>query len=200
MGANGKLADGGAGGKGHGVGYRGGPYSNGAGGGGGYYGGGGGGSAAWNCDGPCSPAGTGAGEGGGSSYVESSATKVHLWRGWKKATTNGLVVFSWRGRYSTGCVTTARLRDRNVIVTLRLCLNIGKQRLLRGTFSRRSSIRYLIISEAYFLHASTGSIPCVETIRSDWARFAPANRQSVRCQSAGSIEYTTMTCSVSPIR
>jgi Glycine rich protein len=41
-------------------------------------------------------AGGGGGGGGGSSYVESSATHVHVWSGWKKATSNGLVVISWR--------------------------------------------------------------------------------------------------------
>lgn len=34
-------------------------------------------------------------DGGGSSYVELSATNVHFWRGWKNATDNGLVVFRW---------------------------------------------------------------------------------------------------------
>ncbi|MFY9720345.1 MAG: hypothetical protein WAK16_11965 [Candidatus Cybelea sp.] len=58
--------------------------AGGGGGGGGYYGGGGGEGAVgyW-------------GGGGGSSYVERSATDVHFWDGWKNATGNGLVVFSW---------------------------------------------------------------------------------------------------------
>ncbi|MGC2407019.1 MAG: hypothetical protein WA431_11485 [Candidatus Cybelea sp.] len=66
----------------------------GGGGGGGYYGGGGGGGA-------CAPTlsdpecGLGGGGGGGSSYAESSAKNVHMWRNWKNATGNGLVVFSW---------------------------------------------------------------------------------------------------------
>lgn len=33
--------------------------------------------------------------GGGSSYVEPSAQNTHMWRGWKTATSNGLVVLSW---------------------------------------------------------------------------------------------------------
>lgn len=64
----------------------------GGGGGGGYYGGGGG---AGGLD-YYSNGNPGAGAGGGSSYVEPSAIKVHLWRGWKGATGNGLVVFSWK--------------------------------------------------------------------------------------------------------
>jgi hypothetical protein len=40
--------------------------------------------------------GGGGGGGGGSSYVESTATKVHMWRGWKSAKSNGLVVISWQ--------------------------------------------------------------------------------------------------------
>jgi len=59
--------------------------------GGGYYGGGGGGGGAGESD----YALPGGGGGGASSYVEPYATKVHLWRGWKNATGNGLVVFSW---------------------------------------------------------------------------------------------------------
>jgi Glycine rich protein len=60
----------------------------GGGGGGGYFGGGGGGGGNGN-------AGSGAGGGGGSSYVEPSATNVHMLRGFKNATSNGLVVLSW---------------------------------------------------------------------------------------------------------
>jgi hypothetical protein len=60
---------------------------SGGGGGGGYYGGGAGGGGSYLEQ--------GGGGGGGSSYVESSATNVHFVRGWKKATGNGLVVFSW---------------------------------------------------------------------------------------------------------
>jgi len=36
-----------------------------------------------------------AGGGGGSSYIEPSARKYESWQGWKTATGNGLVVFSW---------------------------------------------------------------------------------------------------------
>jgi hypothetical protein len=63
----------------------------GGGGGGGYYGGGGGGGG----EGDAYYGAPGGGGGGGSSYVESRATRVQMWRGWKKATGNGLVVFSW---------------------------------------------------------------------------------------------------------
>jgi hypothetical protein len=66
----------------------------GGGGGGGYYGGGGGGggSAAF-----ASLYGApGGGGGGGSSYIEPSAKKFQSWQGWKSATRDGLVVFSWR--------------------------------------------------------------------------------------------------------
>ncbi len=63
----------------------------GGGGGGGYYGGGGGGGGV-NFYSGGEP---GAGGGGGSSYVERSAIKFRSWRGWKNATGNGLVVFSW---------------------------------------------------------------------------------------------------------
>jgi hypothetical protein len=66
--------------------YRGG----GGGGGGGYYGGGGGGAGG----GSASHGGSGGGGGGGSSYVEPSATNIHMWSGWK-GTKNGLVVFDW---------------------------------------------------------------------------------------------------------
>jgi len=39
--------------------------------------------------------GGGVGGGGGSSYVELYATKFASWQGWKNATSDGLVVFSW---------------------------------------------------------------------------------------------------------
>ena len=64
----------------------------GGGGGGGYYGGGGGGGGINGYTGGL----PGAGGGGGSSYVEASATKVRLWRGWKNANGDGLIVFSWQ--------------------------------------------------------------------------------------------------------
>ena len=63
----------------------------GGGGGGGYYGGGGGGGGS----GGAFYHSPGAGGGGGSSYVEPSGRRVRMWRGWKTATKNGLVVFSW---------------------------------------------------------------------------------------------------------
>lgn len=89
----GTLDKGGRGGQGgHSHGY----YSGGGGGGagGGYYGGGGGGGGA---SGVASLyGGSGGGGGGGSSYVEPSATNVHMWQGWKNATGNGLVVVSWQ--------------------------------------------------------------------------------------------------------
>jgi hypothetical protein len=37
----------------------------------------------------------GGGGGGGSSYVESSATGVNMYQGWKKDIGNGQVVFDW---------------------------------------------------------------------------------------------------------
>lgn len=40
-------------------------------------------------------AGGGGGGGGGSSYVEATASDVHMWRGWKDATGNGVVVIRW---------------------------------------------------------------------------------------------------------
>jgi Glycine rich protein len=72
-------------------------YANGcpgAGGGGGYYGAGGGGGGAGEY--ASIYGGPGGGGGGGSSYIEPSATKFHSWQGWKNATSNGLVVFSWQ--------------------------------------------------------------------------------------------------------
>ena len=61
--------------------------------GGGYYGGGGGGGGGAGVEGESGPGGGG---GGGSSYVEPSAKHVRMWQGWKDATGDGLVVFSWR--------------------------------------------------------------------------------------------------------
>jgi hypothetical protein len=89
---------GGSHGGGGGAGQPGWPGSLGMGGYGGFYagtsyggcGGGGGGG-----EGAVGYWGTGGGGGGGSSYVERSATDVHFWDGWKNATGNGLVVFSW---------------------------------------------------------------------------------------------------------
>jgi hypothetical protein len=63
----------------------------GGGGGAGYYGGGGGGQgASLNSN----TVGGGGGGGGGSSYVEKSATDVHMWSGWIK-NPYGLVVIRW---------------------------------------------------------------------------------------------------------
>jgi hypothetical protein len=67
--------------------------AGGGGGGGGYYGGGGGGGGS-SFETYCIAAGGGGG--GGSSYVEPSATDVHMWQGWKKSAGNGLVVLSWQ--------------------------------------------------------------------------------------------------------
>ncbi len=64
----------------------------GGGGGGGYYGGGGGGAGNSND----LDAFGGGGGGGGSSYIEPSAQKFQSWQGWKNATGDGLVVFSWK--------------------------------------------------------------------------------------------------------
>ncbi|MBV8724658.1 MAG: hypothetical protein JO350_04915 [Candidatus Eremiobacteraeota bacterium] len=86
-GKEGRIGEGGSGGRA--VGYGGG----GGGGGGGYYGGGGGGSGS---SGPGSLWGGGGGGGGGSSYAEPSAARVQFWQNWKNATGDGLVVFSWR--------------------------------------------------------------------------------------------------------
>ncbi len=66
---------------------------SGGGGGGGYYGGGGGGS---SCLAAGSSIVSGGGGGGGSGYAEPSAARVQMWRNWKRATGNGLVVFSWQ--------------------------------------------------------------------------------------------------------
>ena len=99
-GTSGTFGSGGSGGSGgcyYGSGNCGCSYANGcpgAGGGGGYYGGGGGGGGAGEY--ASIYGGPGGGGGGGSSYIEPSAIKFHSWQGWKKATTNGLVVFSWK--------------------------------------------------------------------------------------------------------
>lgn len=94
-GGNGEAGNGGSGGQ---AGYNGSGYPQyggaGGGGGGGYYGGGGGGGGA--PPGADGGEGPGAGGGGGSSYVERKALKIRMWRGWKNATSDGLVVFSWR--------------------------------------------------------------------------------------------------------
>ena len=89
----GALGSGGAGGKG-GVSSS---YIGGGGGGGagsGFYGGGGGGGGGGSY--ASLRGGPGGGGGGGSSYAEPSATNVHMWRGWKNATGDGLVVLSWK--------------------------------------------------------------------------------------------------------
>jgi hypothetical protein len=91
-GADGRLGDGGVagvGGKSNGHSAGGG----GGGGGGGYYGGGGGGG---GCGGYTHYNNGGGGGGGGSSYIEPGATRGRTWTGWKKANTNGSVVFSWQ--------------------------------------------------------------------------------------------------------
>ncbi len=66
----------------------------GGGGGGGYFGGGGGGGGEGGGGGGSGTAGGGGG--GGSSYIEPSALKFRTWSGWKNATGDGLVVFSWQ--------------------------------------------------------------------------------------------------------
>lgn len=86
-GTNGRLGVGGDGGQ---EGYY--ALGGGGGGGGGYYGGGGGGSGSNGA----SYYGGGGGGGGGSSYAEPNATRVRIWKNWKGATTDGLVVFSWQ--------------------------------------------------------------------------------------------------------
>jgi hypothetical protein len=86
-GENGRLGIGGAGGQ---RGYY--ALGGGGGGGGGYYGGGGGGSGSNGS----SYYGGGGGGGGGSSFAEPSATHVRIWKNWKDATGDGLVVFSWQ--------------------------------------------------------------------------------------------------------
>ncbi len=72
-------------------------YNDGGGGGGaggGYYGGGGGGGGGATY---ASIYGQpGGGGGGGSSYAERTAINFRTWSGWKNATGDGLVVFSWK--------------------------------------------------------------------------------------------------------
>lgn len=71
-------------------------YANGcpgAGGGGGYYGGGGGGGGA--AEYASIYGGPGGAGGGGSSWAKSSVADFRTWAGWKNATSDGLVVFSW---------------------------------------------------------------------------------------------------------
>ncbi|MGB6517772.1 MAG: hypothetical protein WBE79_04615 [Candidatus Cybelea sp.] len=71
-------------------------YANGcpgAGGGGGYYGGGGGGGGA--AEYASIYGGPGGAGGGGSSWAKSSVADFRTWAGWKNATGDGLVVFSW---------------------------------------------------------------------------------------------------------
>lgn len=88
FGQNGSLGSGGAGGQGgH---YA--PAAGGGGAGGGYYGGGGGGAGSeYNSAGQ----GSGGGGGGGSSWAKSIVADFRTWAGWKNATGDGLVVFSW---------------------------------------------------------------------------------------------------------
>jgi hypothetical protein len=91
-GVSGTLGDGGSGGaggksNGHSAG------GGGGGGGGGYYGGGGGGG---GCGGYTHYNNAGGGGGGGSSYIAPSANGGQTWTGWKKATANGEIVFSWQ--------------------------------------------------------------------------------------------------------
>jgi hypothetical protein len=87
-GSLGRGGDGGRGGAGSGYNQGGG----GGGGGGGYYGGGGGGGG----DGYYQYGEPGGGGGGGSSYIVPKARNFRSWQGWKNATGNGLVVFSWK--------------------------------------------------------------------------------------------------------
>jgi Glycine rich protein len=58
----------------------------------GYDGGGGGGAGIFDAS---IGIGGGGGGGGGSSYVEATATGVQIWRGWKDATGNGIVILNW---------------------------------------------------------------------------------------------------------
>lgn len=68
----------------------------GGGGGGGFYGGGGGGGGNAGATDYQYVGGPGGGGGGGSGYVEPLATGVRMWQHWNTATSNGLVIFSWR--------------------------------------------------------------------------------------------------------
>ena len=95
-GSVGLLRDGGAGGDSN-CGYSCSNGGNGGGGGGGYYGGGGGGGggSGYGNTGGFWPAGGGGG-GGGSWYVETETQfNVQMWQGWRNATGNGLMLFSW---------------------------------------------------------------------------------------------------------
>jgi hypothetical protein len=85
-GTAGAFGDGGSGAEGS-------SEAGGGGGGGGYYGGGGGGAGTNRQSLPW--LGSSGGGGGGSSYAEPRATSVHMRRGWKNATSNGVVVISW---------------------------------------------------------------------------------------------------------
>ena len=93
QGESGQRGDGGAGGTGCASSTCGYPGGGGGGGGGGFYGGGGGGAGILDFS---IGIGSGGGGGGGSSYVEPNAIKSHMWRGWKTATGNGLVVLGWQ--------------------------------------------------------------------------------------------------------
>lgn len=92
-GDSGRLGAGGVGGQG-GFDSSGAGGGSGGGGGGGYFGGGGGGGGG----GAYASLGSavGAGGGGGSSYVESRATDVQMWQGWKHATGNGSIILVWK--------------------------------------------------------------------------------------------------------
>jgi hypothetical protein len=92
-GSRGALGVGGIGGQagGNHSGYGGG---GGGGAGGGYYGGGGGGGGGGAF--ASLYGGFGGGGGGGSSHVDRQAKKSRMWPGWKNATGDGLVVFSWQ--------------------------------------------------------------------------------------------------------
>jgi hypothetical protein len=91
-GQDGALGDGGDGGRGACTSSTCGYGGSGGGGGGGYYGGGGAsGGSSYNSG----ASGGGGGGGGGSSYVERTASDVHMWQGWKNADRDGLVVVSW---------------------------------------------------------------------------------------------------------
>jgi hypothetical protein len=91
-GATGTSGHGGAGGNSTSGLYAGG----GGGGGGGYYGGGGGGGGGFFIYSRHYESSEGGGGGGGSSYVEANAITSHTWTGWKKANSDGQVVFSWK--------------------------------------------------------------------------------------------------------
>jgi hypothetical protein len=67
----------------------------GAGGGGGYYGGGGGGGGGATYGSVFYGGDPSGGGGGGSSWAKSGVVDFRTWSGWKNATGDGLVVFSW---------------------------------------------------------------------------------------------------------